>query len=83
MSNYEQVFRESLEDPERFWGKAAAEITWYKRWTSVLDASNPPFYKWFTGGVLNTCYNAVDRHHRGLLERAWCYEGRYGRHPAR
>lgn len=62
MGMYEEAFRESLERPDRFWGKAAEEITWYKRWTSVLDASNPPFDRWFTGGVLNTCYNAVDRH---------------------
>jgi propionyl-CoA synthetase len=62
MGQYEEAFRESLERPDRFWGKAAEEITWYKRWASVLDASNPPFYRWFTGGVLNTCYNAVDRH---------------------
>ncbi|MFN4218163.1 MAG: propionyl-CoA synthetase [Candidatus Bipolaricaulia bacterium] len=62
MSTYEEASRESLERPDRFWGKAAEEITWYKRWASVLDASNPPFYRWFTGGVLNTCYNAVDRH---------------------
>lgn len=62
MSAYEQAFRESLEDPEGFWGRAAEAITWYKRWDCVLDRSNPPFYRWFTGGVLNTCYNAVDRH---------------------
>lgn len=62
MGKYEEAFRESLERPDRFWGKAAEEITWYKRWASVLDASSPPFYKWFTKGVLNTCYNAVDRH---------------------
>lgn len=62
MSAYEQAFRESLEDPEGFWGRAAEAITWYKRWDCVLDRANPPFYRWFTGGVLNTCYNAVDRH---------------------
>lgn len=62
MGLYEETFRESLENPERFWGRAAEAITWHKRWDSVLDASNPPFYRWFTGGALNTCYNAVDRH---------------------
>jgi propionyl-CoA synthetase len=62
MSPYEEAFRESLENPALFWGKAAEEICWDKRWETVLDSSNPPFYRWFTGGVLNTCYNAVDRH---------------------
>ncbi len=62
MGLYEEVFRESLENPEGFWGRAAEAISWEKRWDSVLDASNPPFYRWFVGGVLNTCYNAVDRH---------------------
>ncbi|MCX8102857.1 MAG: propionyl-CoA synthetase [Candidatus Bipolaricaulota bacterium] len=62
MGKYEQTFRESLENPKQFWGRAAESITWYKRWETVLDASNPPFYRWFVGGVLNTCYNALDRH---------------------
>jgi acetyl-CoA synthetase len=37
-------------------------LTWDKRWDTVLDSSNPPFWKWFTGGRLNACYNCVDRH---------------------
>jgi propionyl-CoA synthetase len=65
MGQYEEAFRESLENPDLFWGKASEEIFWDKHWESVLDASNPPFYRWFTGGVLNTCYNAVDRHVNG------------------
>ena len=59
---YNQIHARSLSDPEGFWGEAAEEITWIKRWDKVLDDSNPPFYRWFKGGVLNTCYNAVDRH---------------------
>jgi propionyl-CoA synthetase len=59
---YDAAFRQSLEDPDAFWGQAAAEIKWYKRWDKVLDDSRAPFYRWFTGGVVNTCYNAVDRH---------------------
>jgi len=62
MMTYEECYRESLENPDAFWGRAAEEITWEKKWDSVLDSSNSPFCKWFTGGVLNTCYNAVDRH---------------------
>jgi propionyl-CoA synthetase len=59
---YNQLHARSLSDPEGFWGKAAEDITWIKRWDKVLDDSNPPFYRWFKGGILNTCYNAIDRH---------------------
>lgn len=62
MGRYQSVFQESIEDPEGFWGKAAEEIDWTKKWDYVLDRSNPPQYRWFRGGMLNTCYNAVDRH---------------------
>jgi propionyl-CoA synthetase len=61
-SRYEEVHARSLNDPERFWAEAAAEIHWYKKWDKVLDDSNEPFYRWFVGGKVNTCYNAVDRH---------------------
>ena len=59
---YEEAFRESLENPEAFWGRAAEEIDWDKKWDRVLDQSNSPFFKWFPGAMLNTCFNAVDRH---------------------
>jgi len=62
MGAYEQQFRKSIDDPENFWAEAAEQIDWHKKWDSVLDRSNPPFYRWFQGGELNTCYNAVDRH---------------------
>jgi propionyl-CoA synthetase len=59
---YQEVYRRSLTDPSGFWADAAAEIHWERRWDRVLDDSNKPFYRWFIGGILNTCYNAVDRH---------------------
>ncbi len=62
MSNYDAVFSQSINDPEKFWGEAAKGIDWYKECDKVLDSSNPPFYRWFKGGKMNTCYNAVDRH---------------------
>ncbi len=62
MGAYEEVFTKSIEHPEEFWAEAAAGIDWYKKWDTVLDRSNPPIYRWFRGGELNTCYNAVDRH---------------------
>ena len=70
-SLYEQMFSQSVSDPETFWGEAAKAIDWVKAPTQVLDRSNPPFYRWFRGGTLNTCYNAVDRHvERGRAEQA-------------
>ena len=55
----------SLEDPDAFWGEAAEAITWRSRPEQVLDRSAAPVYRWFTGGVLNTCENALDRHVAG------------------
>ena len=60
--SYDEVYQRSLSDPEGFWGEAAQAIHWDKPWDKVLDDSRPPFYRWFAGGMLNTCFNAVDRH---------------------
>jgi len=63
MSNvYTEAYNLSIKDPEAFWGPIAEDCHWYKRWDKVLDDSNKPFYRWFTGGELNTCYNALDLH---------------------
>ncbi|MCS6781201.1 MAG: AMP-binding protein, partial [Geminicoccaceae bacterium] len=62
MSIYRAIWRRSLEDPEGFWAEAAEALHWDRRWDRVLDSSRPPFYRWFPGGLLNTCWNAVDRH---------------------
>jgi propionyl-CoA synthetase len=62
MGKYDEVFKRSISDPDGFWGEAAEQIDWYKKWDKVLDDSNKPFYRWFSGGEMNTCYNAVDRH---------------------
>lgn len=62
MMIYQEAFQESIENPESFWGKAAEEIVWEKKWDRVLDDSKSPFTKWFPGGRLNTCFNAVDVH---------------------
>jgi propionyl-CoA synthetase len=61
-SRYNDVYARSISDPEAFWAEAAEDIHWYRRWDTVLDQSNPPFYRWFAGAETNTCYNAVDRH---------------------
>src|SRR5262249_2085940 len=49
-------------NPEAFWGAAAEDLVWDRRWDRVLDASRPPFFRWFPGGELNTCFNALDAH---------------------
>ncbi|HEX7216469.1 MAG TPA: AMP-binding protein, partial [Methylomirabilota bacterium] len=59
---YEEVYRRSQRDPEGFWGAAAEDVQWERRWDRVLDSTRPPYYRWFAGGVLNTCYNALDVH---------------------
>lgn len=59
---YASVYARSLTDPTGFWGEAAHDLHWQRRWDKVLDDSQAPFYRWFVGGVLNTCYNAIDLH---------------------
>lgn len=59
---YDATYRRSLEHPDEFWAEAASELVWYRRWEKVLDGSRAPFYRWFEGGMVNTCFNAVDRH---------------------
>jgi propionyl-CoA synthetase len=60
--DYQTAFDRSLRDPTGFWGEAGESVHWYKKWDKVLDDSNKPFYRWFVGGQLNSCYNALDLH---------------------
>ncbi len=70
MTGYAETYRRSLDRPEEFWAEAAAAIDWERRWDRVLDDTRPPFYRWFAGARLNTCWNALDRHvAAGLGER--------------
>ena len=59
---YDEVYGRWRDAPESFWAELAEAVHWYKKWDKILDASRPPFYRWFTGGMVNTCYNALDRH---------------------
>ncbi|KAK4872012.1 hypothetical protein RN001_016136 [Aquatica leii] len=59
---YQEVYKKSLEHPEKFWEEVAHSVVWTKPWDKIVDNSNEPFTKWFVGGELNACYNAVDRH---------------------
>ncbi len=60
--DYAKAFAAARSDPAGFWGEVAEGIDWIRRWDQVIDDSRKPYYRWFTGGVLNTCYNCVDRH---------------------
>ena len=61
-SRYPETYAAWQADPEAYWAEQAEAIDWYKKWDRVLDADHPPFYRWFPGGLVNTCHNAVDRH---------------------
>src|SRR5678816_1266371 len=60
----ENAYEEAERDPEAFWAGFAAELEWSRKWTTVLDWSDPPNAKWFVGGKLNASVNCVDRHAR-------------------
>ena len=62
MSKYQAQFNRSIEHREDFWGDIAADVHWDKPWDKVLDDSNEPHYRWFSGAEVNTCYNALDLH---------------------
>ncbi len=61
-NNYDHSYKASIINPEKFWGEAAKDVKWFKSYKKVLDDSNPPFYRWFPEGKINTCFNAIDRH---------------------
>ena len=62
INKYDNLYKESISNPEKFWGDAAKDVKWFSPYKKVLDNSNPPFYRWFPGGKINTCFNAMDRH---------------------
>ena len=62
MTGYREILRRSLDDPDGFWSEVAAELHWEQPFTSVLDTDERTYYRWFSGGLINTCYNCVDRH---------------------
>ncbi len=61
LAEYEALYKESVEQPEKFWGRAAEELHWFKKWDKVLEW-NLPWAKWFVGGQINLSYNCLDRH---------------------
>jgi len=64
-SRYHEVHARSLADPEGFWGEAAREIDWIEPAKKIFDPSMGLYGRWFAGAMVNTCYNALDRHVAG------------------
>ncbi len=64
-SRYHEVYARSMRDPEGFWGEAAREIDWIEPARKIFDPATGIYGRWFAGGVVNTCYNALDRHVAG------------------
>jgi propionyl-CoA synthetase len=62
VGGYREIFQASVDDPARFWAQAAEAVSWNRQPQRILDDTNPPFYRWFPDGELNTCVNALDRH---------------------
>jgi acetyl-CoA synthetase len=61
LAEYERIYQESIEQPEKFWARIAEELHWFKKWDKVLEW-NAPWAKWFLGGQINLSYNCLDRH---------------------
>ena len=61
-SRYHEVYARWQRDPQGFWGEAAADIDWFEKPKAAFDPNAGIYGRWFTGGVCNTCFNAVDRH---------------------
>jgi acetyl-CoA synthetase len=61
-AEYERLYRESLDDPEAFWGRIARELPWHKPFERVLDWSRKPFARWFVGGRTNASAVCLDQH---------------------
>src|SRR3546814_2385783 len=73
---YDKAYAAAEADPAKFWAKIAEDIHWTKRWDKVIDDSNKPFYRWFTGGELNTCHNCVDRSEERRVGKECVRKGR-------
>jgi len=62
VGRFDEVYERSLADPVGFWGEAAEAVHWYEKWDKVFDDGGGSANRWFSGGVVNTCYNALDIH---------------------
>ena len=60
---YEEMYKQSIENPEEFWAQQGESIDWYKKWDKVMNYNfNTADIKWYEGGKLNVTYNCIDRH---------------------
>ncbi len=59
---FNQIYENSIKNPEDFWKNVSEDIFWFKKPSKILNKTKSPFYKWFEDGVTNTCYNALDHH---------------------
>ena len=78
MEDYVRTYQESIDDPEKFWGKCAERLHWFEKWHHVYRRTEGPFVKWFEGGKINACYNCVDRHLDKKNKAAIIWEGEEG-----
>ena len=62
VKDWEALAHSANQDMPGFWGSQAGELEWYQKWETVLDESNKPFYKWFSGAKVNIVHNCIDRH---------------------
>jgi propionyl-CoA synthetase len=62
MTRYADFYQRSLTERDAFWTEQAELVDWHQPFKQVCDDSQAPFAKWFVGGQLNLCHNAVDRH---------------------
>lgn len=80
IKDWEKLNDYATNNYEEFWSKEAEELVWFKKWDKIIDDSNKPFYKWFTGGEVNIAYNCLDKHcetpRRNKLALMW--EGEKG-----
>ena len=60
LDEYRRMYRESIDNPDKFWGDAANQLHWFKKWDKVLEWKTP-YAKWFVGGTTNLSYNCLDR----------------------
>lgn len=72
-STYQKVFNESVANPVQYWGKEAKELSWFKFPETILDDSNPPFYRWYKDGKTNISYNLLDRNLENKLGKQIAY----------
>jgi acetyl-CoA synthetase len=81
-ASYDELYQWTLDNPEAFWTDMANQLEWFSPWEKVLDDSNPPFFKWFTGAKTNIVHNAIDRHLKTWRKNklALIWEGEDGEH---